>query len=66
FSSGKREVSRYTPAIKEACKAFLFRSVSRKSQGIEKPIMVAKVMAPEREGLKLKEGKKNSLFHLQI
>lgn len=58
FSSGKREVSRYTPAIKEACKAFLFRSVSRKSQGIEKPIMASEVRAPEREGLKLKEGRK--------
>ena len=58
FSSGKREVSRYTPAIKEACKAFLFRSVSRKSQGIEKPIMASEVRAPEREGLKLKKGRK--------
>ena len=59
FSGGKKEVRQYTPAIKEACKAFLLRDVSReKSQEIEKPIMVAKVMAPEREGLKLKEGRK--------
>lgn len=59
FSGGKKEVRQYTSAIKEACKAFLLRDVSReKSQEIEKPIMVAKVMAPEREGLKLKEGRK--------
>ncbi len=59
FSGGKKEVRQYTSAIKEACKAFLLRDVSReKSQEIEKPIMVVKVMAPEREGLKLKEGRK--------